>query len=76
MTMPKAPVDKYHGPMFCQHDIGCAGKSLAMQPEPKSETMKEAANDHLRAGVLPPYRPHDFPPDGIDRGLVMVWRGA
>lgn len=76
MTMPKAPVNEYHGSMLCEHEIGRAGKSLPMQPKPKSETVKEAADHHLRAGVLPPYRPHDFPPDGINRSLVRVWRGA
>jgi len=50
--MPEAAVNKDHGPVFRQNNIGCSGQIPAMQPEPISDCMESGPDDDFRFCVL------------------------
>jgi hypothetical protein len=51
MPMPKASVHEYDGPVFGQDDIWISWEVLVVKSEPVTATMKEFADQPLRARV-------------------------
>lgn len=53
MPMPEASVNEHGGAVARQDQIGAAGQTPVMEPEPQAETVESRPEDPLRAGVAP-----------------------
>jgi len=58
MLMPKAAVDKDHGPAARKDEIGRARQIPPMEPKPEPQTVRGPTYEHFRTGVLAPYPGH------------------
>jgi hypothetical protein len=58
MLMPETSVHKYDFPACRENDVRLSGQVEAMQPEPISDVVNEAAKDNFRVRVLAAYAPH------------------
>lgn len=52
VAMPEAAMNKNHGFVFRQNDIGTAGQFPVMQPEAIAHAVQERPDNHLRLGIL------------------------
>jgi hypothetical protein len=50
--MPEATMNKDHGPMPLQYDVGLPRKGLVMKAEPKAERMQETSGPQFRLRIL------------------------
>ena len=75
--MPETSVDQDHGAVPGEHEVGGAGKISAVEPKTEAESMRDAANDHLRLGVEAPDPGHDLATfctvHGVDHRAVRRW---
>ena len=62
MTVPEAPVDKDHGAMLAQDQIGPARQCPGMQAEAEPRAVQGASHPHLWQGVAPANRRHHARP--------------
>ena len=58
VTVPEAAVNKDHGAMLRQNQIGSARQILCLQPVPKSEPVQTAADQKLGLRVFPAHSCH------------------
>ena len=58
VTVPEAPVDKDHGAVLAQDQIGPARQGPGMQAETEPGPVQGASHPHLRQGVAPADRRH------------------
>ena len=52
MSVPKAPMYKYHLVPGGEHQIWCARQVSAVKPVTKAHPMNQATHNYLRSGVL------------------------
>ncbi|NBT27282.1 MAG: DUF2075 domain-containing protein, partial [Actinobacteria bacterium] len=64
VPVPEAPVDKDHGAVLAQHQIGPAGQGPGMQAEAEPGPVQGAPHTHLRQGIPPADRRHHARPGG------------
>lgn len=58
MTMPKASTNFYHGFVLGKNYIGMSREILNVKPEPKTVSMKERSDEHLRFSICRPDAAH------------------
>ncbi len=59
VPVPETTVNKYHGTILWQHDVGPPRQVTAMKHEPKTRAMQHGPNDQFRLGVRGSNPRHD-----------------
>ena len=81
MPVPQASLDKDHGSVLIQNEVGTAWKPLVVEAEAETGCVQRPPHVHLRCGVLRTDLPHDSAALGGGDGIrthdpFLLVRGA